>query len=121
MPAVEAELHKHFRPEFLNRLDEIIMFRPLSKENISAIIDLQVKDINRRLEDRQISVELTEDAKKYIADQSYDPSYGARPLKRYIQKYVETMAAKLILEDKVHEGSIIHIDCVDNGLTAEVR
>ena len=119
--AVEAELHKHFRPEFLNRLDEIIMFRPLSKENISAIIDLQVKDINRRLEDRQISVELTDDAKKYIADQSYDPSYGARPLKRYIQKYVETMAAKLILEDKVHEGNIIHIDCVDNGLTAEVR
>ena len=119
--AVEAELHKHFRPEFLNRLDEIIMFRPLSKENISAIIDLLVADINRRLADRQLTVKLTDAAKKQVADDAYDPSYGARPLKRYIQKYVETMAARLILEDKVHEGSTIVIDSRGGQLEATVE
>ena len=119
--AVEAELHKHFRPEFLNRLDEIIMFRPLSKENISAIIDLLVADINRRLADRQLTVKLTDAAKKQVADDAYDPSYGARPLKRYIQKYVETMVARLILEDKVHEGSTIVIDSRGGQLEAAVE
>ena len=109
-----ALLHQHFRPEFLNRLDEIILFKPLTKDNISGIIDLMVKDLNRRLEDRQISISLTPAAKKYIADAAYDPSYGARPLRRYLQKHVETLSAKLILEDKVHEGDTIEID-VENG------
>jgi len=112
--AVMALLHQHFRPEFLNRLDEIILFKPLTKDNISGIIDLMVKDLNRRLEDRQISISLTPAAKKYIADAAYDPSYGARPLRRYLQKHVETLSAKLILEDKVHEGDTIEID-VENG------
>jgi ATP-dependent Clp protease ATP-binding subunit ClpB len=112
--AVMALLHQHFRPEFLNRLDEIILFKPLTKDNISGIIDLMVKDLNRRLEDRQISISLTPAAKKYIADAAYGPSYGARPLRRYLQKHVETLSAKLILEDKVHEGDTIEID-VENG------
>ena len=111
---VNALLHQHFRPEFLNRLDEIIMFKPLTKDNIRGIIDLMVKDLNRRLADRQITIRLTDAAKKYVADHSYDPSYGARPLRRYLQKHVETLSAKLILEDKVHEGDTIEID-VQNG------
>ena len=118
--AVDAILHQHFRPEFLNRLDEIIMFRPLTKENISGIIDLIMKDLNKRLADREISVHLTDEAKKYVADAAYDPSYGARPLKRYIQKNVETMSAKLILEDRVGEGDTIEIGVRDDALTADV-
>lgn len=111
---VENLLHAHFRPEFLNRLDEIIMFHPLTKDNISKIIDLIVKDLNKRLADREITVALTDDAKKFIADAAYDPSYGARPLKRYIQKHVETLSAKLILSDQVSEGDTIQVD-VQNG------
>ena len=118
--AVDAILHQHFRPEFLNRLDEIIMFRPLTKENISGIIDLIMKDLNKRLADREISVHLTDEAKKYVADAAYDPSYGARPLKRYIQKNIETMSAKLILEDRVGEGDTIEIGVRDDALTADV-
>ncbi|MCH4032526.1 MAG: ATP-dependent chaperone ClpB [Lachnospiraceae bacterium] len=112
--AVDALLHQHFRPEFLNRLDEIILFKPLTKDNISGIIDLMVKDLNKRLTDRQITIRLTPAAKQYVADAAYDPSYGARPLRRYLQKHVETLSAKLILEDKVHEGDTIEID-VQNG------
>ena len=107
-------LHSHFRPEFLNRLDEIILFKPLTKDNISGIIDLIIEDLNKRLEDRQITIRLTDEAKKYVADAAYDPSYGARPLKRYIQKHVETLSARLILQDEVEEGDIIEID-VENG------
>ena len=117
---VDRILHAHFRPEFLNRLDEIIMFRPLTKGNIAGIIDLIVADLNERLKDREIAVSMTPAAKDYIADASYDPSYGARPLKRYIQKYVETMSAKLILEDKVRRGDTIQIDARGGGLTADV-
>ena len=117
---VDAILHQHFRPEFLNRLDEIIMFHPLTKENIGGIIDLILEDLNARLADREISVRLTDEAKKFVADAAYDPSYGARPLKRYIQKNVETMAAKLILEDQVAEGDVIEIDVADHKLTASV-
>ena len=98
---VMNELKAHFRPEFLNRLDEIIMFRPLTKENITGIVDLLVKDVNKRLADRDLHIELTKDAKKHIVEGGYDPMYGARPLKRYLQKYVETLAAKLILEGNV--------------------
>lgn len=115
---VEGDLRNHFRPEFLNRLDEIIMFKPLSKDNIGGIINLVVEDINRRLADKELSVSLTDRAKEYIVNEAYDPIYGARPLKRFIQKHVETSAAKLILEDKVHTGDVINIDEKDGELVA---
>ena len=115
---VMNELKAHFRPEFLNRLDEIIMFRPLTKENITGIVDLLVKDVNKRLADRDLHIELTKDAKKHIVEGGYDPMYGARPLKRYLQKYVETLAAKLMLEGNVRSGDTIIIDEKDGELTA---
>ena len=118
--AVMELLHAHFRPEFLNRLDEIILFTPLSKDNITGIIDLIIADLNKRLEDRQISIRLTDAAKQFVADAAYDPSYGARPIKRYIQKHVETLSAKLILQDNVDEGDTIVIDVADGKLTAYV-
>ena len=118
--AVMELLHAHFRPEFLNRLDEIILFTPLSKDNIAGIIDLIIADLNKRLEDRQISIRLTDAAKQFVADAAYDPSYGARPIKRYIQKHVETLSAKLILQDNVDEGDTIVIDVADGKLTAYV-
>lgn len=116
---VMEELRGHFRPEFLNRLDEIILFKPLSKENISGIIHLIIKDLNERLSDRKLSIELSKDAEKFIVDHAYDPVYGARPLKRYIQKYVETLSAKLILEDKVSADDIIYIDVDQDELVAK--
>ena len=115
---VMNELKAHFRPEFLNRLDEIIMFRPLTRENITGIVDLLVKDVNRRLADRDLHIELTRAAKQHIVDGGYDPMYGARPLKRYLQKYVETLAAKLILAGNVGSGDTIIIDEKDGELTA---
>ncbi len=120
--AVQNDLRAHFRPEFLNRLDEIIMFKPLTKENISGIVDLQVADLNKRLKDRQIQIELTPGAKDLIADAAYDPVYGARPLKRYIQMNVETLSGRLILSGEVREGSTIVIDADGSGeLKAEVK
>ncbi|MBQ8053878.1 MAG: ATP-dependent chaperone ClpB [Lachnospiraceae bacterium] len=113
-------LHAHFRPEFLNRLDEIILFTPLTKDNIANIIDLIIADLNKRLEDRQITISLTDEAKQFVADAAYDPSYGARPLKRYIQKHVETLAARLILRDQVDEGDTITIGVTDGKLDAYV-
>ena len=113
-------LHAHFRPEFLNRLDETILFKPLTKGNITGIIDLIITDLNKRMADREIHIELTEEAKKFVADAAYDPSYGARPLKRYIQKYVETLSAKLILSDEVEQGDTIQIDVQDGALGAYV-
>ena len=118
---VMALLHNHFRPEFLNRLDEIILFTPLTKNNMKGIIDLIVGDINKRLEDRQLSIRLTDAAKDFVIDASYDPSYGARPLKRYIQKHVETLAAKLILEGDVDEGDTIVIHVSNGELKASVE
>lgn len=120
---VMNDLRNHFRPEFLNRLDEIILFKPLTKENISSIIDLLLKDLNRRLEDKEISIELTQEAKAYIADAGYDPVYGARPLKRYLQKNVETLAAKIILEGKVSAKSVItiEVDKTNNQLKAIIK
>ena len=115
---VMSQLKNHFRPEFLNRLDEIVMFKPLSKSDIRGIIDLLVKDINRRIEDKEISLTVTDRALDYIVEKAYDPVYGARPLKRYLQKNVETLAAKLILSDGVHTGDTILIDVVDGRLTA---
>lgn len=112
---VNEELRAHFRPEFLNRLDEIILFKPLTKDNIVSIVDLIIDDLNSRLSDRSLSVKLTEDAKKHIVNQAYDPVYGARPLKRYIQKHVETLSAKLILQGDVNEGDTILIDVSADG------
>ena len=116
--AVMTELRSRFRPEFLNRLDEIIMFHPLTKENIGGIIGLIVDDLNKRLSDRDLHLTLTPEAERFVVDNAYDPAYGARPLKRYIQKNVETLAAKLILQDAVDEGDTILIDVKNGSLTA---
>ena len=118
---VMNELRMHFRPEFLNRLDEIIMFKPLTKDNIYDIIDLLLNDVNERLTERELCVELTETAKHYVVDGGYDPMYGARPLKRYLQKHVETLAARLILGGNVGRGDTILIDVVDGELSASVK
>ena len=115
------ELKGHFRPEFLNRLDETILFKPLTKDNIGGIIRLIIAELTRRLDDRDLTLELSEAATGYIVEHAYDPVYGARPLKRYIQKYVETMVAKLILEDKVENGDTILIDVQNEELTAVVK
>ena len=115
------ELRAHFRPEFLNRLDETILFKPLTSDNIGNILDLMVKELNGRLSDREIFVELTKEAKELIIKNAYDPVYGARPLRRYLQKNVETLSARLILSDKVNSRDTIVIDKVDDALTAYVR
>ena len=112
------DLRAHFRPEFLNRLDEIIMFKPLTKDNIGGIIELLVEDVNKRLADRELSISLTDSARQFIVENGYDPVYGARPLKRYLQKNVETLAARLILADGVRAGDVIQIDLQDGKLTA---
>ena len=116
--AVMEDLRAHFRPEFLNRLDETIMFKPLTKDNIYDIIDLLVADVNKRLADREISIFLTEDAKKYVVDGGYDSNYGARPLKRFLQKHVDTLAAKLMLQGDVGAQDTIIIDVEDGKLVA---
>ena len=112
---VQGELRSHFRPEFLNRLDEIILFKPLTKDNIGHIVDLQVADLNKRLAAQQLKIALTDAAKTVITDKGYDPAFGARPLKRFIQKHVETLSARLILRGDVHEGGTIVIDLDANG------
>jgi len=120
---VMAELRSHFRPEFLNRLDETILFKPLTKDNISHIVDLMIADVNHRLADRSLAVELTESAKSFITEHGYDPAYGARPLRRYLQKHVETLAARIILEGSIGEGQNIIIDTSqqEDGLIAIVE
>ncbi|MEE0862442.1 MAG: ATP-dependent chaperone ClpB [Lachnospiraceae bacterium] len=117
---VMEQLRASFRPEFLNRLDEIIMFKPLTKGNIAGIVELLIKDINNRLTDRQLRIELTEEAKDYVVEHGYDSMYGARPLKRYLQKNVETLAARVILADGVREGDIIVVKVEGGKLVAEV-
>lgn len=117
--AVMNDLRAHFRPEFLNRLDETILFKPLTKDNIGGIIHLIIADLNKRLEDKQLTIRLSDEAMQYIVDNAYDPVYGARPLKRYIQKYVETLAAKMILADQVEEGDTIVITVEDDKLSAK--
>ena len=114
---VMNDLRAHFRPEFLNRLDEIIMFKPLTKDNISGIIDILIGRLNKRLETKELTLQLTPAAKDYITDHGYDPVYGARPLKRYIQKNVETMVAKMILGNELEPGDCINVDADANGLT----
>lgn len=117
---VMEELQGHFRPEFLNRLDEIIMFKPLTKDNIGNIIQLMMQDLNNRLADREIKVELTPEAEDFVITHGYDPVYGARPLKRFLQKHVETLSAKLILADAVKAGDTIEIGVSDNSMEAHV-
>ena len=112
---VMNDLRAHFRPEFLNRLDETILFKPLTRDNISGIVDLLIADVNKRLADKELKVELTGQAKTFVSDRGYDPVYGARPLKRYLQKHVETLAAKLILSDGVRAGNTIVIDVSEDG------
>ena len=118
---VMNDLRNHFRPEFLNRLDEIVMFKPLTKDNIGGIVDLIVANVNRRLADRDLKISLTDDAKKFVADNGYDPVYGARPLKRYLQKNVETIAAKVILEGNVDMGDTICCYVDGDRLAAKVE
>ncbi|MBD5548492.1 MAG: ATP-dependent chaperone ClpB [Lachnospiraceae bacterium] len=118
---VMNDLRAHFRPEFLNRLDETILFKPLSKDNISGIIKLIIADLNRRLSDKELTVELSPEAESFIVESAYDPVYGARPLKRYIQKHVETLSAKLILADQVEQGDTIFITIENGELTAQIK
>ena len=113
-----GQLRMHFRPEFLNRLDEVIMFKPLTKENIGDIIGLIMADLNGRLKDKSISVVLDEAAKKFVVERAFDPMYGARPLKRFVQTHVETLVAKKILADEVKEGDEIVITVVADRLEA---
>ena len=119
--AVMNIVRGHFRPEFLNRLDEIIMFKPLSKDNIKGIVALLLADLNSRLEDRELSVELTDAANAFVVEHGYNPMYGARPLKRFLQKHVETLSAKLILADQVGVGDTIVIDVENGELVAKVK
>ena len=118
---VTDALHAHFRPEFLNRLDEIILFKPLVQKDMERIADLVLKDINKRLQDKRLHIEIKKDALDFILENAYEPGFGARPLKRYMQKHVETLAAKCILEDKVKEGDKIEIILENGELKAEVR
>ena len=120
---VMNDLHAHFRPEFLNRLDEIVFYKPLTKDNIGHIVDLMLADVNKRLADRELTIKLTDRAKVYVTNNGYDPAYGARPLRRYLQKNVETLAARIILEGEISEGQTILIDTTEDGsaLTAKIE
>lgn len=120
--AVLSELRGHFRPEFLNRLDEIILFKPLTKDNIGKIVDLLVKELSTRLANQELALELTDAAKEKVIENGYDPVYGARPLKRYLQKYVETLAAKCILSGQVSAGDTIVLDVdQENAFVTKVK
>ena len=118
---VMNDLRGHFRPEFLNRLDEIIMFKPLTKDNVGKIVDLMVKELSDRLADQELSLELTDAAKQMVVDNGYDPVYGARPLKRYLQNYVETLTAKKILSGDVHAGDTIVLDVKEGEFTVSTK
>jgi len=113
---VTESLNMHFKPEFLNRVDEVVIFKPLRKDEIIQIIDIILKDLQRRLDDRQIKLNVTREAKEYIVDNSYNPVYGARPLKRYIQKFVETEIGRMIIKGDISDGTDVKIDLVDNKL-----
>ena len=117
--SVMEDLRNHFRPEFLNRLDEIILFKPLTKDDIGNIVDLMVSELNKRLADQELSLSLTENARAHVIEEGYDPVYGARPLKRYLQKYVETLAARKILSGDVHEGDCLVLDYRDGDFSMD--
>ena len=118
---VNELLKRSFRPEVLNRLDEIVFYKPLTKDNVTHIIDLMVADINRRLEDKQLTVELTPAAKDFIIDSAYDPIYGARPLRRYLQHTVETLISRKIIADQVESGQRLTVDYRDGELVVDGR
>ena len=118
---VMSDLKNHFRPEFLNRLDETILFKPLTKSDIRCIINLLLSDLNKRLSDKELVLEMSEEAKDFITDHGYDPVYGARPLKRYVQKHVETLAARIILQGEVSSGDTIVITVEGDSLAATIR
>ena len=118
---VNELLKRSFRPEFLNRLDEIVFYKPLTKDNVTHIIDLMVADINRRLSDKQLTVELTPAAKDFIIDSAYDPIYGARPLRRYLQHTVETLISRKIIADQVESGQRLTVDYRDGELVVDGR
>ena len=119
--AVNDLLRHSFRPEFLNRLDEIVFYKPLTKDNITHIIDLLVAELNRRLEDKQLTVVLTPAAKQFIIDSAYDPAFGARPLRRFVQHSVETLISRKIIADQVESGDTLTVDCVNGELTVEAK
>jgi ATP-dependent Clp protease ATP-binding subunit ClpB len=118
---VMDDLRAHFRPEFLNRVDEIVLFKPLSIEEIERIVDLQIADVRRRLADRRIGLELTQAARELIAREGYDPVYGARPLRRFIQREVETRIARALLSGEIHDGGTVTLDTEDSELTVRWR
>jgi ATP-dependent Clp protease ATP-binding subunit ClpB len=113
---VMNELNRHFKPEFLNRVDEVVLFKPLRKAEIIKIIDLALKDIQRRLDDRRITLKVSDRAKQYMADKAYTPIFGARPVKRYMQKFVETEIGKMIIKGDIRDGKNVNIDFQDDSL-----
>jgi ATP-dependent Clp protease ATP-binding subunit ClpB len=119
--SVMADLRDHFRPEFLNRIDDTVLFKPLTLEEITEIVDLLVFSLNKRLEDRKVSVEFTVSAKKWIGEKGYDPTYGARPLKRFLQKQVETQLARALVAGDVEESSKVTFSIKDDGLVMNVQ
>jgi ATP-dependent Clp protease ATP-binding subunit ClpB len=118
--AVMAELRRHFRPEFLNRVDDIVLFKPLTREEIKSIIDLLVAELRRRLSDRQIDLQISDEAREFIAREAYDPVYGARPLKRYLQHQLETRIGRALIGGEIGLGALIRVQVVDQQLTVEV-
>ena len=118
---VMADLREHFRPEFLNRVDEIVLFKPLTLEEIERIVDLQIASVRRRLEDRRLAIELAEEARVLIARHGYDPVYGARPLRRYIQREVETRIARALLSGDIREGAVVQLEVIDDELAVRWR
>jgi ATP-dependent Clp protease ATP-binding subunit ClpB len=115
------DLRAHFRPEFLNRIDDIVLFKPLSVSEISRIVELQISELRKRLADRQIVLELSDSARTFIAEAAYDPVYGARPLKRYIQRQLETKIGRAIISGENADGSLISVDLVDGALQLRIR
>ena len=118
---MEQLLHRSFRPEFLNRLDEIVFYKPLTKGNITKIIDLQINDLNKRLADKQLRCEVSEEAKQFIIDAAYDPQFGARPLRRYVQHTVETLLARKILKVDILPGATLAVEVRDGELAIESK
>lgn len=112
-------LKQSFRPEFLNRLDEIVFYKPLMKDEITKILDLLIQDLNKRLEDKNVEIELTKDAKDYLIDNGYDEVYGARPLKRFVQKKLETLIARKLLTGEIKPNTVVKVECKDNELVIE--